>query len=421
MSGQQGTGAAGTPGATSTRGDWRTPGVMLAAGAVILAISLGIRHAFGLYLAPMSKANGWTRDVFSFAMALQNLVWGAAQPFAGRLADRLGAGKAILGGSVLYVAGLALMAVSHTGPVLDLAGLLVGFGLAGTTFPVVFGAIARSTPPAHRTRAMGIAMAVGSLGQFVMLPGTVTAIQAVGWVGALLATAALAAAMAPLSLALLERPPGAAGGAAPMRLRDVLAEALGHRGFWLLSLGFFVCGFHVVFIATHLPAYLTDKGLEPMTGAAVLALIGLFNVGGSFLAGALGDRMRKPGLLVAIYGLRAVVIAAFVLAPLSQWTAYAFGAAMGVLWLSTVPLTNGTVAAVFGVENMAMLGGIVFFFHQVGAFLGGWLGGRIYVATGSYDLVWWIAVALGVLAALINLPVTERPVARLRPAVEGGR
>jgi predicted MFS family arabinose efflux permease len=227
--------------------------------------------------------------------------------------------------------------------------------------------------------------------------------------------------MAPLSVALFEKPPAAAAGVPAMRLRDVLGEALGHRGFWLLSLGFFVCGFHVVFIATHLPAYLTDKGLEPMTGAAVLALIGLFNIGGSFLAGALGDRMRKPGLLVAIYGLRAAVIAAFVLAPLSQGSAYAFGAAMGVLWLSTVPLTNGTVAAVFGVENMAMLGGIVFFFHQVGAFLGGWLGGRIYVATGSYDLVWWIAVALGVLAALLNVPITERPVARLRTAAEGVR
>jgi MFS family permease len=400
--------------------DWRTPAVMLAAGAVLLAISLGIRHAFGLFLAPMSRDNGWSREVFSFAMALQNLVWGAAQPFAGRLADRLGAGRAILGGSVLYVAGLGLMAVSRTGPVLDLAGLLVGLGLSGTTFPVVFGAIARSTPPAHRTRAMGIAMAVGSLGQFVMLPGTLTAIQAIGWVSTLVALAALGAVMAPLSAALFEPAP-AASGAAAMRLRDVLAEALGHRGFWLLSAGFFVCGFHVVFIATHLPAYLTDKGLEPMTGAAVLALIGLFNIGGSFLAGALGDRMRKPGLLVAIYGLRAMVIAAFVLAPLSQWSAYAFGAAMGLLWLSTVPLTNGTVAAVFGVENMAMLGGIVFFFHQVGAFLGGWLGGRIYVATGSYDLVWWIAVALGVLAALINLPITERPVARLRPAAEGVR
>lgn len=403
------------------RRDWRTPAVMLAAGAAILAISLGIRHAFGLFLAPMSKDNGWTREVFSFAMALQNLVWGAAQPFAGRLADRLGAGKAILGGSVLYVAGLALMAYARTSPALVGAGLLVGFGLSGTTFPVVFGAVARSTPPERRSLAMGIAMAVGSLGQFAMLPGTLTSIQAIGWASTLLALAALGALMAPMSAALFESP-RALGGGSSLRLRDVLAEAFTHRGFWLLSFGFFVCGFHVVFIATHLPAYLTDKGLDPMTGAAVLALVGLFNIAGSYVAGLLGDRMRKPTLLVGIYGLRAVVIAAFVLLPLTETSAYVFGAAMGLLWLSTVPLTNGTVASVFGVENMAMLGGIVFFFHQVGAFLGGWLGGRVYVATGNYDLVWWIAVALGVIAAVLNLPITEEPVARLRtrpaPAAE---
>jgi MFS family permease len=399
------------------RRDWRTPTVMLVAGATLLAISLGIRHAFGLFLAPMSKDYGWNREVFSFAMALQNLVWGAAQPFAGRLADRLGAGKAILWGSLLYVAGLVLMAFSRTGLALDVAGLLVGFGLSGTSFAVVFGAVARSTPPARRTRAMGVAMAVGSLGQFVMLPVTLTSIQAIGWASTLLALAALGALMTPLSFALFEKPPAAAGGPA-LRLRDVLAEALTHRGFWLLSFGFFVCGFHVVFIATHLPAYLTDKGLGPMTGATVLALVGLFNIAGSYVSGVLGDRMRKPGILVGIYGLRAVVITAFVLAPLTEWSAYLFGAAMGLLWLSTVAPTNGTVAAVFGMENMAMLGGIVFFFHQVGAFLGGWLGGKIYVATGSYDLVWWIAVALGVVAALLNVPITEEPVVRLRAAPE---
>jgi predicted MFS family arabinose efflux permease len=267
---------------------------------------------------------------------------------------------------------------------------------------------------------MGIAMAVGSLGQFVMLPGTLTSIQAIGWASTLLVLAALGALMAPMSAALFESP-RALGGRSALRLRDVLAEAFSHRGFWLLSFGFFVCGFHVVFIATHLPAYLSDKGLDPMTGAAVLALVGLFNIAGSYVAGLLGDRMKKPMLLVAIYGLRAVVIAAFVLLPLTQTSAYVFGAAMGLLWLSTVPLTNGTVASVFGVENMAMLGGIVFFFHQVGAFLGGWLGGRLYVTTGSYDVVWWIAVALGVVAAVLNLPITEEPVARLRarPAAEG--
>ena len=405
---------------TDARG-WRTPAVMLAAGAVLLAISLGIRHAFGLFLAPMTRDNGWTREVFAFAMALQNLVWGAAQPFAGRLADRHGAGKAILVGTVFYVAGLLLMAQAHSPSALVSSGVLVGLGLSGTTFPVVFGAIARSTPPEGRTLAMGIAMSVGSLGQFAMLPGALSSIEAIGWETTLVAIAAVGATMAPLSSALFEPPArtGSGAGERPMTFREVLSEALAHRGFWLLSFGFFVCGFHVVFIATHLPAYLTDRGLGPKTGAIVLALVGLFNIAGSYVAGLLGNRLSKPGVLVGIYGLRAAVIAAFVLLPLSEGTAYLFGAAMGLLWLSTVPLTNGTVAAVFGVRNMSMLGGVVFFFHQLGAFLGGWLGGRVYVVTGSYDVVWSLSIALGIAAALLNVPIREEPVARLRVAAEG--
>ena len=398
--------------------DWRTPAVMLAAGAAILAVSLGIRHAFGLFLAPMTRDNGWTREVFALAMALQNLAWGAAQPFAGRLADRYGAGKAILGGTVLYVAGLALMAQAHGTPALVTSGLLVGFGLSGTTFPVVFGAIARSTPPSRRSLAMGIAMSVGSLGQFAMLPGTLSSIEAIGWASTLLILAALGATMVPLSSALFERAGAETPGEAPMSFREVLAEALAHRGFWLLSFGFFVCGFHVVFIATHLPAFLVDRGLGAKTGAIVLALVGLFNIAGSYLAGVLGDRLSKPGVLVGIYALRAAVIAAFVALPVTELSAYAFGAAMGLLWLSTVPLTNGTVAVLFGVRNMSMLGGVVFFFHQLGAFLGGWLGGRVYVVTGSYDVVWWLSIALAVAAALLNVPIREVPVARLGVAPE---
>jgi len=413
--------AAPGPEPLADRRDWRTPAVMLAAGAAVLAISLGVRHAFGLFLAPMSRDNGWSREVFSLAMAVQNLVWGAVQPFAGRLSDRFGAGRSILAGSALYVAGLVLMAQAHAPSALVGSGVLVGLGLSGTSFPIVFGAIARSTPPARRSLAMGVAMSVGSLGQFVMLPGAVLSIESIGWAATLLAMAALGAAMAPLSAALLERPASGPPGEPPVRLREALGEALRHRGFWLLSFGFFVCGFHVVFIATHLPAYLVDRGLGPRTGATVLALVGLFNVAGSYVSGLLGGRMRKPGILVAIYGLRAVVIAAFLALPLTETTAHAFGAAMGLLWLSTVPPTNGIVASVFGVRNLAMLGGIVFFFHQVGAFLGGWLGGRVYVATGSYDAVWWIAIALGVVAALLNVPIREEPVARLRAAAEGVR
>jgi MFS family permease len=398
--------------------DWRTPAVMLVAGALTLAVSLGIRHAFGLFLAPMSRDNGWTREVFAFAIALQNLVWGAAQPFAGRLADRYGAGKTILAGTALYVAGLLLMAVSHSGSALAAsAGLLIGLGLSGTTMSVVFGAIARSTPPERRSLAFGVAMSVGSLGQFALLPGALSAIDAIGWASTLVALAVLGATMAPMSGALFEKSTGAAS-SETMSLRDVLTEAFSHRGFWLVSFGFFVCGFHVVFIATHLPAYLVDKALSARTGAVVLALVGLFNIAGSYCAGLLGARMSKPGLLVAIYALRAVVIALFFLSPVTDGSAYLFGAAMGFLWLSTVPLTNGTVATVFGVKNMAMLGGIVFFFHQLGAFLGGWLGGRLYVGTGSYDLVWWISIALAVVAALLNVPVREVPVARLQAAPE---
>jgi predicted MFS family arabinose efflux permease len=261
-------------------------------------------------------------------------------------------------------------------------------------------------------------MSIGSLGQFAMLPGALSAIEAFGSAATLLAFAGFGVLMAPLAVALTERPAAGASRRPPRPLRDVLSEALAHRGFWLLALGFFVCGFHVVFIATHLPAFLTDRGLDARTGAIVLALVGLFNIAGSYLAGFLGGRVHKPVLLVGIYGLRAVVIAAFVLAPVTEGSAYLFGAAMGLLWLSTVPPTNGTIASVFGVEDMATLGGLVFFFHQVGAFLGGWLGGRLYALTGSYDVVWWISVGLGVLAAILNLPVREVPVARLGAVAE---
>jgi predicted MFS family arabinose efflux permease len=396
--------------------------VVLGAGAVLLALSLGIRHSFGLFLAPMSRENGWTREVFAFAIALQNLIWGLAQPLAGRFSDRFGAGKAILGGSLLYVAGLLLMAGAQTGTTLAVsAGLLIGLGLSGTTMPVVFGAIVRSTSPERRSLAMGVAMSVGSLGQFAMLPGALWSIEAIGWSATLLVLAVLGVAMAPLAAALGERP-AAAPSRGPVRsLRQVLGEALAHRGFLLLSFGFFVCGFHVVFIATHLPAFLTDRGLEPRTGAVVLALVGLFNIAGSYLAGLLGGRASKPALLVGLYLARAVVIAAFILAPVTEGSAYLFGAAMGLLWLSTVPLTNGTVVSLFGVEDMATLGGLVFLFHQLGAFLGGWLGGRLYAMTGSYDLVWWISVGLAVLAALLNVPVREVPVARLGAVAEGAR
>lgn len=393
--------------------NWRTPAVILWCGALILAVSLGIRHTFGLFLQPMSLDNGWGREVFAFAIALQNLVWGLAQPFAGRLADRFGAGWAILVGTLLYVTGLLLMAQSASTFGLALsAGVLIGLGLSGTTFPVVFGAISRAVPPEQRSLAMGIAMAVGSLGQFVLLPGSQWLIGAFGWAAALVVLGLLGIGMAPLSAALFERPSvNPAVQARP--LRAILAEAFTHRGFWLLSLGFFVCGFQVVFIATHIPAFLMDRGLSPLVGTTVLALIGLFNIFGSYLAGLGGGKFRKPMLLTGIYLTRAAVITVFILLPVTAWSAYTFGMVMGLLWLSTVPLTNGTVATVFGVGNMSMLGGIVFLFHQVGAFLGGWLGGYLYDATGSYRVVWIIAIGLSLAAALLNWPIREQAV---RPA-----
>jgi len=396
---------------------WRTPYVVLVCGAIVLSISLGVRHAFGLFLGPMSSDLGWGRETFALAIALQNLVWGLTQPVAGRLADRHGAGWVVVGGAVLYVLGLVMMSQSASmlGLLLS-AGVVIGVGLSGTTFPVVFGVVSRALPPERRSWAMGVAMSVGSLGQFVLLPGSDALIGGVGWSGALLALAALSLLMLPLSAALMEN--GSGNGDAAMPLRQVINEALTHRGFWLLCFGFFVCGFQVVFIATHLPAFLADGGLSASTGAMALAMIGLFNIAGSYLAGFWGGRLSKPRLLSGIYAARLVVIAIFLVFPLSTWSAYAFAVAMGLLWLSTVPLTNGTVATIFGVGNMSMLGGVVFLFHQLGAFLGGWLGGYLYDIAGSYETVWLIAMALSVAAAVLNLPIRERPVPRLAAATE---
>lgn len=394
---------------------WRTPGIVLLCGALVLSISLGVRHAFGLFLAPMSADLGWGRETFALAIALQNLVWGLAQPFSGRLADRYGAGRVVIGGAVLYVAGLYLMGRSLTELSLLLsAGIVIGIGLSGTTFPVVFGVISRAVPAEQRSWAMGVAMSVGSLGQFVLLPGSDALIAGVGWSDALTLLAVLSLLMVPLAASLME--PGAGRTLPALPLQQVLGEALLHRGFWLLSFGFFVCGFQVVFIGTHLPAFLTDGGLDATTGAMALALIGLFNIAGSFLAGLWGGRYPKPRLLSGIYAARLVVTAIFLVFPLTPWSAYAFAVAMGLLWLSTVPLTNGTVATIFGVGNMSMLGGVVFLFHQVGAFLGGWLGGYLYDVAGSYDAVWAITMGLSVVAAALNLPIRERPVPRLARA-----
>ncbi|MFJ2548300.1 MFS transporter [Pseudomonas sp. NPDC087612] len=392
---------------------WRTSGWILLGAALILALSLGVRHGFGLFLAPMSADFGWGRGVFAFAIALQNLIWGLAQPFAGALADRLGAAKVVMVGGMLYAAGLVLMGMSDSALTLSLsAGLLIGIGLSGTSFSVILGVVGRAVPPEKRSMAMGIASAAGSFGQFAMLPGTLGLIGWLGWSAALLVLGLLVAFIVPLVGLLRDRPLPSQGN--DQTLGQALREACSHSGFWLLALGFFVCGFQVVFIGVHLPAYLVDQHLPATIGTTVLALVGLFNIVGTYTAGWLGGRMSKPRLLTALYLLRAVVIVLFLWAPISQFSAYLFGIAMGLLWLSTVPLTNGTVATLFGVRNLSMLGGIVFLFHQLGAFLGGWLGGVVYDRTGNYDLVWQISILLSLLAAALNWPVRERPVARLQ-------
>ncbi|HSX90978.1 MAG TPA: MFS transporter, partial [Pseudomonas sp.] len=291
-------------------------------------------------------------------------------------------------------------------------GLLIGLGLSGTPFSVILGAVGRAVPVEKRSLAMGIVAAAGSFGQFAMLPGTLGLISWLGWSAALFALALLVALILPLATMVKDRPLPSLG--QEQTLREALREAAGHSGFWLLGLGFFVCGFQVVFIGVHLPAYLVDQHLPALVGTTVLALVGLFNIFGTYGAGWLGGRISKPRLLSALYLARAVVITLFVLTPLTAWSAYAFGIAMGLLWLSTVPLTNGTVAALFGVRNLSMLGGIVFLFHQLGAFMGGWLGGYLYDRTGSYELVWQIAILLSLMAAALNWPVREQPVARLR-------
>ena len=393
--------------------------LVLLFGSLVMLIALGIRHGFGLFLQPMSADLGWGREVFSIAIAMQNIVWGLAQPFSGMLADRFGAGKIVLAGALLYAAGLWLMSASGSPAELYFsAGLLIGLGLSGTTFSIVYGVIGRAASPEKRIMALGIAGAAASFGQFVMVPGSQALIGWGGWAFALAALAGMAFLMAPFSAALMESPHAHAG--PQQTLGEALCEARAQRSFWLLLLGYFTCGFQVVFIGSHLPAYLVDRGLSPRDGMMALALVGLFNIAGSFGAGWFGSRYSKKNLLALIYFGRTVAIVALLMLPLTPLTAAAFGVAMGFLWLGTVPLTNGIVAQIFGVRHLAMLSGFVFFSHQFGSFVGVWAGGWLFDRTGSYDIVWIIAAALGVIAGLVNLPIDERPLSRLRPSPAGG-
>jgi MFS family permease len=395
--------------------DWRRPGVVIACGGIILMLSLGTRQSFGLFLQPMSSDLGWGRETFAFAIALQNLAWGAMQPFAGMVADRYGAPRVAALAGACYAAGLVLMAHASTGLALDFsAGLLIGVGLSGTAFGVVMGVVGRAVAPHRRGFALGLVGAGGSFGQFAMLPYGQFLIAEFGWFAALLALAATAFLIVPLAAGLAAAP--AAGSSRGLSLRQALAEAAAHRGFWLLTLSFFVCGFQTIFIMVHLPAYLVDKGLSPAAGMTALALVMFFNIVGSWGCGALGDRYSKKYLLSAIYFVRAVSLALFLLLPVSTWSTWIFAVSFGLTWLGTVPLTNGLVAQIFGVQYLATLFSITFFGHQLGSFLGAWAGGWVYDATGSYLPVWLVCLGASLVAALLCLPIDERELASAPPA-----
>ena len=392
---------------------------VIVAACLIALIGFGTRSSFGLYLEPMTVANGWSRETFALAMAIQNLLWGIGVPIAGAITDRYGPGLVMALGAVIYGMGVAGMAGSDSGLALHLTGgLLIGVGVAFTSFSLALAAIARVVSPERRSLALGFGTAAGSLGQVIFSPLTQALISSYGWYDSLVLISFVTLLIIPLAFTLPGT--GRAPGEPPSNqtMGEALGEAMTHRGFVLLTIGFFVCGFHVAFLTVHFPAYVTDLGLSPHVGAYALSIVGLVNIAGSFLSGIVGQRYSKKTSLSAIYFGRAVVITALLMAPASELTIYLFSFAMGLLWLSTVPLTTAIVAQIFGLKFMATLFGVVFLSHQIGSFLGVWLGGLLYDRTGSYDLMWWAGVFFGVFAAIVHLPIDEKPLTRLalRPA-----
>ncbi len=403
-----------TPASLSSASSWRTPLLVILAGCLIAMIGFGVRSIFGLFLEPMTVAKGWDRETFALAMAIQNLLWGIGVPVAGAIADRYGPARVMTLGALVYGAGVWGMAEADSGLMLHVfGGVLTGVGVAFTAFSLALASMARVVGPERRSLALGLGTAAGSFGQVVFSPLGQAMIAQFGWQPALLILAASALVIIPLAFVLPSNPSAKGEAASDQSIGQALREAGGHSGYVLLTLGFFVCGFHVAFITVHFPAYAKDLGLGAEVGAYSIAIVGLFNIIGSFLSGAAGQRWSKKSSLSAIYFARAIAITALLLAPKTEVTLYAFAAVIGILWLSTVPLTTGIVAQVFGVRYMATLFGIVFLSHQVGSFLGVWLGGRLYDATGSYDSMWWAGVALGLLAAAVHLPINEKPLARL--------
>ena len=390
---------------------------VLVCGAAIVTLSMGIRHGFGLWLQPLTQAQGWGRQEFGFAMAVQNLSWGFMGIFAGMVADRFGAFRVIALGAVVYGVGLLGMAWATDPWVFALfTGVIIGTAQAGTTYAVIYGVIGRNVPAERRSWAMGVAAAAGSFGQFLMVPIEGLLITHFGWQEALMILAAATLLIVPLAWGLREPALNASG---PVQrdqtIAQALKEAFQYPSFQLLMAGYFVCGFQVVFIGVHMPSYLKDHGLPAQVASYALALIGLFNVFGTYIAGTLGQKMAKKKILAFIYAARSVAIVLFLLVPLSPTSVYIFSSVMGLLWLSTVPPTNAAVAQIFGISHLSMLSGFIFFSHQIGSFMGVWLGGYLYDKTGSYDIVWYLAIALGIFAALVNLPVKESPIQRMSP------
>jgi len=389
-------------------------------GIAILVTSLGIRQSFGIFMMPISDHFQTGREFFSFAIALQNLMFGAFQPFVGMAADRFGAKRIIILGAIAYGLGLHLTSIAVEPSVLYLSlGMLVGLGLSSTSYVIVLGAVAKVVPAEHAAKAFGLTTAAGSFGMFAMIPGAQMLLADMGWQGALNVFAILCSTM--IAFALFMRAPKASEKKTQVMddnqtLKQALKEAFAHKGYWLIHAGFFVCGFHVMFIATHLPSYLADKNLSAQTAAMALAYVGIFNIFGSYFWGVMGDKFSKRHVMSALYLVRTVVIAAFVTLPVTEYTAAIFGGAIGFCWLGTVPLTSGLVRQIFGAKYLSTLYGLVFFTHQVGSFLGAWAGGRIYDYYGSYDPIWWSTVVLAFAAALIHLPINDKPVVRLATA-----
>ena len=387
---------------------------VLVCGAAIVTLSMGIRHGFGLWLQPITQDQGWGRQEFAFAMAIQNLAWGFMGIFAGMVADKFGAFRVITLGALIYSVGLLGMAWATDPWVFALfTGVIIGTAQAGTTYAVIYGVIGRNVPAERRSWAMGVAAAAGSFGQFLMVPVEGLLISQMGWQTALVILAAAAMLIIPLAWGLREPALSTPGQLKrDQSIGQALKEAFKYPSFQLLMAGYFVCGFQVVFIGVHMPSYLKDHGLAPQVASYALALIGLFNVFGTYIAGSLGQKMAKKKILAFIYAARSVAIVLFLWAPLTPTSVYVFSGVMGLLWLSTVPPTNAAVAQIFGISHLSMLSGFIFFAHQIGSFMGVWLGGYLYDKTGSYDIVWYLAIALGVFAALVNLPVRESPIQR---------